>query len=94
MNLTDNNLYLNNKEKNASCNSYHCYKMNFNDNHIVYKYSCNWRMKQKESPLFFVYSLRFSDFYCNLGDSIDKGTISLQGEVYLFQTEYFEYSYN
>ncbi len=51
-------------------------------------------MKQKESPLFFVYSLRFSDFYCNLGDSIDKGTISLQGEVDLFQTEYFEYSYN
>ena len=41
MNLTDNNLYLNNKEKNSSCNGYYCYKMDFNDNNIVYKYSCN-----------------------------------------------------
>ncbi len=41
MNLTDNSLHLNNKEKNSSCNGYYYYKMDFNDKNIVHKYSCN-----------------------------------------------------
>ena len=41
MNLTDDNLYLNKKEKNSSCNGYYYYKMDFNDKNIVHKYSCN-----------------------------------------------------